>query len=153
MVRRRVVEGISSDCLIARNLLHDNNESGGAAINLASVRNSLVRNNVVFGSLGAGIGMWDDGQGSQWGCKDNLVEHNTVVFNPGEGRFGINIWNGSTGNTVRNNIFLSGARGSISFTEDSLPGLDQGTDSGLDICYDGTPRPKGGGYDMGAYDN
>ena len=209
-------DGISSDCVIERNLIHDNNVNGGAGINLASVRNSRIRNNVLFSNLATGIGMWDDGQGSQWGCQDNVVEHNTVVFNPGEGRFCVTVWNGSTGNVIRNNVFLSGARGSISFTEDSLPGLstdynlyfskdgwhlfeddpkqqkynfdqfkelggdansakglpvfvdeaagdysladgspgkDQGVDSGLTECYDGSPRPEGDGYDMGAYDN
>jgi len=210
-------DGIHSDCVVERNLLVNNNESGGAAINLASVRDSVIRNNLAYGNLATGIGMWDDGQGHQWGCQGNLVEHNTIVFGPGEGRFGMTIWNGSSGNTVRNNVFLSGARGGISFTEESLPGLDSdynlyfsqdgwhlfedenkqqkynfdqfkeltggdsnslkgapqfvdpeggkytlepgspghdsGTDSGVTECYDGTPRPKGAGYDMGAYDN
>jgi len=210
-------DGIHSDCVVVRNLLVSNNQSGGAAINLASVRDSVIRNNLAYGNLATGIGMWDDGQGQQWGCRDNLVEHNTIVFQPGEGRFGITIWNGSTGNQVRNNLFVSGARGGISFTEDSLeglesdynlyfsrdgwhlfeeehsqkqydvdqfnqltggdghslteepqfvdapggdyrlqpgsPGHDGGVDSGVTQCYDGTPRPKGAGYDMGALDN
>ncbi len=33
------------------------------------------------------------------------------------------------------------------------PPGDPGMDSGVDECYDGSERPKGAGYDMGAYDD
>jgi parallel beta-helix repeat protein len=209
-------DGISSQCIIDRNLVAYNGAKGGAGINLASVRDSAIRNNVIVANQATGIGMWDDGQGSQWGCKGNLIEHNTIVFLPAEGRFTMTLWNGSTGCTIRNNILVGAKRGSISFTKDSLPGLasdynlfysldgwhlfeddqveqkydlpawqiltsgdahsfaaqplvtapslgdgslqpgspgiDVGTDSGVKECYDGTPRPKGLGYDLGAYD-
>ena len=116
-------DGISSDCVIERNLLINNGKGGGAAINLASVRATKVRNNLAWGNLGTGIGMWDDGQGSQWGCKDNLIEHNTIVQAAAAGRFAITLWHGSTGNTIRNNILVGGARGAISYTTDSLADL------------------------------
>jgi len=116
-------DGISSGCVIERNLLTGNGKSGGAAINLASVRASSVRNNLLVNNRGTGIGMWDDGQGSQWGSRDNTIEHNTVVMAATAGRFAMTIWNGSTGNTVRNNLLIGGARGAISYTADALDGL------------------------------
>jgi parallel beta-helix repeat protein len=210
-------DGISSGCRIERNLIVANGGGGGGAINLASVRDSAIRNNVIVGNLATGIAMWDDGQGVEWGCQDNLVEHNTVVHASGEGRFALSFVNGSTGNTIRDNVLVGGARGGLTYTADSLaglasdynllysvdgypiveddaagdtfdlagwqgvagmdvhsiaaapifgdsgagdysldpasPGLDDGVDSGLSICYDGSPRPKGAGYDMGAYDD
>ncbi len=209
-------DGISSDCAVERNLIVGNGEGGGAAINLASVRDSVVRNNVIFGNEATGIAMWDDGQGTQWGCQDNLIEHNTVVHFSGEGRFALSFKNGSTGNTIRDNVLVGGRRGALEWSADSLPGLaadynlyssqdgwtlleeedvqgytlaewqaasggdahstdaapqfsdagagdyalatgspglDEGVDSGVAICYDGSARPQGAGYDMGAYDD
>lgn len=128
-------DGISSGCVIERNLLTGNGKIGGAAINLASVRKSTVRNNLLVNNRGTGIGMWDDGQGSQWGSKNNIVEHNTVVMATGAGRFAMTIWNGSTGNTVRNNVLVGAARGSISYTTDSLSGLK--SDHNIFFSYSG----------------
>ncbi len=116
-------DGISSECVIERNLIIRNGIGGGSAINLASVRNSTIRNNLLYGNRASGIAMWDDGQGIQWGCKNNLIEHNTIVHFSGQGRFALLFWNGSTGNTIRNNILIGGQRGAITFTADSLNGI------------------------------
>ena len=121
-------DGISSNCVVDRNLLVRNGlgtgqGGGGAAINLASVRNCTIRNNVLVANRAGGIVLWDDGQGTQWGSKDNFILENTVVFNANEGRFALLLENGSTGNTVKDNVLIGGARGAITFTTDSLPGL------------------------------
>jgi hypothetical protein len=121
-----VPDGISSHCVVARNLCLNNGASGAAGINLASVRDSVIHNNVIVNDLWAnstGIAMWDDGNGPQWGCKDNVVEHNTVAYASGAGRYALSLLNGSTGNRVRNNVFQGGRRGAIAFVSDSLPGL------------------------------
>jgi hypothetical protein len=121
-----VPDGISSYCVVERNFLQDNGVVGGAAINLASVRNSVIRNNVIVNDAwinSTGIAMWDNAAGTQWGCKDNLVEHNTVAYASQKGRYAIGFMNGSTGNTIRNNVLRGGRRGALSFTADSLSGL------------------------------
>jgi len=209
-------DGISSACIIERNLIIRNGDAGGAAVNLASVRYSQIRNNVIYSNKAGGIAMWDDGQGSQWGCKNNVIMHNTVVHYTGEGRFALSIKNGSSGNNFGNNIFMGGQRGAWEWTADSMPstasdynlyfsvdgyalfeeedvrtydlaglrtvtggdahssdtapvfndagsgdysltssspGRDSGINSSLTECYDGSDRPKGIGFDMGAYDN
>jgi hypothetical protein len=121
-----VPDGISFHCVVERNLLQDNGQLGGAAINLASIRNCVIRNNVIVNDTwinSTGIALWDDAAGTQWGCRDNLIEHNTVAYTTGKGRFAITFMNGSTGNVIRDNVLRGGRRGAISFTADSLPGL------------------------------
>ncbi len=116
-------DGISSDCEVSNNYLYGNGSAGGAAINLASVRDSLVANNLIYGNLAGGIAMWDDGQGNQWGCRNNRILFNTVTM-PSTARWALNMIDGSTGNTVRNNVLLhDGNRGGIETDSSSLAGL------------------------------
>jgi len=213
-------DGISSNCLVERNFLLRNGlgtgmGGGGAAINLASVRDSVIRNNVLIANRATGIALWDDGQGTQWGSRDNLIVHNTVRHDAGQGRFAFLIWNGSTGNVLKDNVLVGGARGAISLTTDSLSGFvsdynvlfsqggwpivqndvtsqsytlaqwqvtgrdvhsfaqnpvfpnaaggdwslasvsvgrDTGVDVGVSRDYQGSARPRGAGFDMGAYE-
>ena len=113
-------DGISYDCLIDSNLVYENGTSGGAAINLASVRESTIQNNVVVYNYAGGIAAWDDEQGWQWGCKDLVIIHNTVYFRPTEGRWALSMKNGSTGAIVYNNILAGGRRGGFEFNADVL---------------------------------
>ncbi len=116
-------DGIIEDALIEGNLIHDNGAAGGAAINLASVRTSLIRNNVLYGNHATGIAGWDDGDGNEFGTRDNRILGNTIV-QPSGSRFAIGLLNGSTGNLIRDNILLHlGTRGSISADPTSQPGL------------------------------
>jgi hypothetical protein len=121
-----VPDGISSECVVTRNLCVDNGQLGGAAINLASVRRSVIRNNLILNSQwmnSTGIALWDDGAGTIWGCQDNVIEHNTVAYAGGTGRYAVSLLNGSTGNQIRNNVLRGGRRGALAFTADCLPGL------------------------------
>lgn len=213
-------DGISSECVVERNFLLRNglgtgSGGGGAAINLASVRNSVIRNNVLIANRATGIALWDDGQGVQWGSRGNVIVHNTVRHDAGQGRFALLLWNGSVNNVVKDNLLVGGARGAISFTADSTSGLvsdwnvlfsqggwpivqndvtgqsytlaqwqatgrdahsfaqnpafanaaggdwslavgsvgrDTGTNAGVERDYQGGLRPRGAGFDMGAYE-
>lgn len=116
-------DGITSNALIENNVCARNGVLGGAAINLASVRDSVIQNNLLFDNLASGIVFWDDGFSPNFGSKNNTVLHNTVVFQPGEGRHCIVVRNGSTGNRIENNIFCGGRRGAFEITTDSLSGL------------------------------
>jgi hypothetical protein len=121
-----VPDGISYACVVERNLLVNNGNAGGAAINCASIRDCVIRNNVIRNSAWAnstGIALWDNAAGVQWGSKNNLIEHNTVAYTTGKGRYAITLQNGSTGNVIRNNVLRGGRRGAFSFTADCLPGL------------------------------
>ena len=116
-------DGITDDALVENNVVWNNGRLGGAAINLASVRHSLFRNNLLYDNLAGGLAGWDDGNGDAWGTRDNTFVHNTVVFESGEGRTALNLQNGSTGNTVRNNILAGGRSVAIRFDASSLVGL------------------------------
>ena len=114
-------DGISSYCTVSHNILNNNGAAGGAAINLASVRNSLIANNLVFDNQAGGIAAWDDGQGHEWGSKDNRFYYNTVHM-PATGRWALNLGNGSTGSQIVDNILIHDGsyRGGLEIDESSL---------------------------------
>ena len=116
-------DGIISGALIERNVIHDNGAAGGAAINLASVRGSLIRNNLLYANHSTGIAGWDDGFDPQYGTRDNRIVGNTIV-QAANSRFAIGLKNGSINNVVLDNILLNaGPRGSLDVDPESQPGL------------------------------
>ncbi len=115
-------DGISLNCDIQNNLIYENGMGGGAAINLASVRDSLIVNNVIYHNYAGGIAAWDDDQGTQWGCKELAIYHNTVYFRDNQGRWAISLKNGCTDNEVYNNIMCGGLRGGFEYDDDSTTG-------------------------------
>ncbi len=113
-------DGITTGAVVERNVIHNKGEEGAAGINLASVRYSQIVNNLLYHNLAGGIAGWGDGNGPEWGCKDNLFAHNTIVFRPGRGRYAISLKEGSTGNIVVNNILVEGD-GGLEFDNTSGP--------------------------------
>ena len=116
-------DGIITGAVVEENVAYNNGVGGGAAINLASVRSSLFRNNLLYGNHASGIAGWDDGHGRQWGTKNNRFLNNTIV-QASDGRFAVSLQNGSTGNTFQNNVlFHTGTRGSYDTDRSSRTGL------------------------------
>ncbi|MCK6555332.1 right-handed parallel beta-helix repeat-containing protein [Candidatus Binatia bacterium] len=117
-------DGIIEDATIEANVIHGNGAGGGAAINLASVRSSAIRNNLLYDNHASGIAGWDDGEGSNlYGTRDNRIVGNTIV-QASNGRFAIVLRNGSVNNAVLNNILLHlGSRGSLEVEASSFAGL------------------------------
>jgi hypothetical protein len=130
-------DGITSFARVEGNICARNGAGGGAAINLASVRDSVIATNLLYDNLASGIAMWDDGFDPAFGCKDNVIAHNTVVFRAGEGRYCVALKNGSTGNRFENNLFVGGRRGVYDYTQDSLVGL--AADRNLLVSLGGWP--------------
>lgn len=130
-------DGICEQCVIERNWCVDNGggsaavpgaspavSGGGACLNFASIRNCDIRNNLLRTQYNqSGIVLWDGGYGTQWGSMNNRVYHNTVVLSAAVTRHVFVITNQSTGNTLRNNVGVGGARGMFEFTNDSISGL------------------------------
>lgn len=112
-------DGITTGALIEGNEIWGNGASGGGAINLSSVRDSIIRNNLITGNLAGGVSGFDNGNGIQWGCKNNKVLHNTIHFATATGRYCVSFKNGSTGNVVRGNLLSGGRRGALEFDSDS----------------------------------
>lgn len=113
-------DGIISDALVEDNMIFDNGSGGGSGINADGVQSSVFRNNLLFENHASGISLYRiDGGGPSSG---NLVINNTVV-QASNGRWCLNIRDGSTANTIYNNIFYNQHpfRGSISLDAASLP--------------------------------
>ena len=62
-------DGISTGALVGKNIVYGNGQAGGAAINLASVRNSVIRNNILYNNYAGGIAAWGDGNGPPGAAK------------------------------------------------------------------------------------
>lgn len=122
-------DGVISNAVVERNVIYENGNGnpifgapGGSGINCDGVRDSVIRNNLLYSNHKSGISLYriDGGDGS----KNNLVVNNTV-WNAADARWCLNIQDGSTGNHVRNNILFNDhpTRGAIDISVDSLPGF------------------------------
>jgi hypothetical protein len=115
-------DGTISNALVEGNIIHGNGAGGGSGINMDGVVDSVVRNNLLYDNHASGISLYRiDGT---TGSTNNLVVNNTIV-NASNGRWCVNIANGSTGAHVRNNILynLHSFRGVITVDAASRPGL------------------------------
>ena len=81
-------DGIISGAVVSRNIAYENGVGGGAAINLASVRSSLISNNLLYNNHASGIAGWDDGAGNAFGTQGNRFFNNTIVM-ASDGRFAL----------------------------------------------------------------
>jgi hypothetical protein len=124
------VDGIITGALVERNIIFGNgggsaiSPGGGAAINADGIQRSVFRNNLLYDNHASGVALFrDDGGGPSSG---NVVVNNTII-NAANARFDLTISDGSTNNTVFNNILYnlntSNTRGSISLTSDALAGF------------------------------
>lgn len=115
-------DGVISDALVESNVIFGNGASGGSGINCDGVQDSLIRNNLIYDTHATGISLYriDGGQPS----TGNRVLNNTIVV-ASDGRWGINIRDGSNSNTVKNNIVFSrhGFRGATTVCASCLPGF------------------------------
>jgi parallel beta-helix repeat protein len=115
-------DGIISNAIVEGNIIHDNGYGGGSAINMDGVQDSKIFNNLIYNNHATGIAMFqiDGGDAS----KNNKVFNNTII-QPTDGRWCIISVDGSTGNTLHNNIFINhhSFRGSIALDAASLSGF------------------------------
>jgi hypothetical protein len=115
-------DGIITGALVENNLIHGNGVGGGSGINMDGVQDSLIRNNLLYDNHAGGISLYQiDGGGPSTG---NRVLNNTALV-ASNGRWALNIQDGATGNTVRNNILynLHSFRGSIDICSACLTGF------------------------------
>jgi parallel beta-helix repeat protein len=115
-------DGIISNAIVEGNIVHDNGYGGGSAINMDGVQDSEIFNNLIYNNHATGIAMYmiDGGDAS----KNNKVYNNTII-QPADGRWCIISVNGSTGNTLYNNILINhhSFRGSIALDAASMNGF------------------------------
>jgi hypothetical protein len=134
-------DGRGFNYLIEDNVINGNGRIGGAAINLAGVRESLIQNNLVYGNLSAGIAEWDNANpfdadvvkpGPQsaaevtgadvlpiFGCFNNVVRSNTIL-EAVKGRAALLVGNGSWGTRAYNNVLVNDELPSIELFNTSI---------------------------------
>lgn len=115
-------DGIISNALVEKNIIYNNGAGGGSGINCDGVQNSRIQNNLLYNNHSSGISLYQIDAGDA--AKNNIIANNTIL-QPADGRWALNIMDGSTGNKVFNNIFYSAHsfRGSISIDPGSLSGF------------------------------
>ncbi|HVS14804.1 MAG TPA: NosD domain-containing protein [Thermoanaerobaculia bacterium] len=115
-------DGVISGALVERNVISGNGQGGGSGINCDGVQDSILRNNLIFDTHASGISLYRIDGGAP--SSGNRVLHHTVLV-ASDGRWALNVRDGSTGNTVRNNVLHSAHsyRGAITISVDSLPGF------------------------------
>jgi hypothetical protein len=115
-------DGLIEDALVEGNVIHGNGAEGGSGINVDGGQGAVIRNNLLYDNHHSGISLYRiDGGGNSTG---NLIVNNTVVM-ASDGGWAVNLQDGATGNTVRNNVLynLHSFRGAIDVSASSLPGL------------------------------
>jgi hypothetical protein len=121
-------DGVISGALVEGNTIFDNGDGwcdppgGGSGINGDGVQESLLRNNLIFDAHHSGISLYqiDGGEPSH----GNRVENNTVIV-ASDGRWALNVRDGSQGTVARNNVFWSfhSYRGAMTVCDTCLPGF------------------------------
>lgn len=118
-------EGMITGALVENNVIYGNGRRGGAGINSDGLRDSTIRNNILYDNHSSGITLYRiDGRYPSTG---NNVLNNTIVMPRGDplSRWCIRIVDGSAYNVFKNNICLNGhpQNGAIIISPDSLPGF------------------------------
>lgn len=135
--KREGGDGLISNGIIEGNLIYNNGfRGGGSAINMAAVEKTIIRNNLVYNNGAGGIVSYAGDIGH--GGSGNLIYNNIVYFEPGRGRFGLQLVHRTKKTTVMNNIFVGGLGPALAVDKDSLDGLK----SDYNIFYQhGTEQP------------
>jgi hypothetical protein len=131
-------DGMITGATIEGNTIYNCGAGGGAAINMDSVEDSLVADNLLYDNLAGGITSFhQDGLAAG---KNNEFYFNTVYFAPGTGRYALQLYAGSTNATVADNIFVC-SKLALDIDSASMAGL--ASDYNI-LCRPGSDAPIGG---------
>ena len=103
-------DGVLDQGVVEGNIIYGNGTGGGGAINMTHVHDILVRNNLIYKNYAGGITVYQDTGTFEQGSKRVLIMGNTVYYEPGKGRSGVNVQTTSEKVVVVGNIFVSGGR-------------------------------------------
>lgn len=98
-------QGASEFILVENNYFHD----GRQGPNFTSVRNSVVRNNIIAFYINHSTSFWQETDNPNLGSSNNIVEHNLFIGESGWDHV-LQFINDSKDNTVRNNVLLGISR-------------------------------------------
>jgi len=116
-------DGIMTDARFVGNTISGCGKSGGAAINMDGVEDSLIAENLVFDCDAGGIVSFH-GDAARCGNR-NTFRNNAVYLPLGHGKYALKITGGSTGNIVQNNILVNGSssRGALELESATIESL------------------------------
>ncbi len=127
-----IEDGIGERLIIEQNIITGNGSAGGAGINLASVRHSVVRSNLIYGNGAAGIACWDNAYAeekglasSQFGCQYVVFANNTIV-DEGGSRGALILNRDARDLLVYNNIIVRDRYDAYEIAENAGNGLRSG---------------------------
>ncbi len=107
--------GLVTHAQIMGNQIYNNPQNG---INADGLQSSTVANNVIYGYTGYGIVLYQiDASGPG---KDNVFVNNTIVSTKSGAGAAFRATNGSTPNTLYNNVLLGGGNAAFDLAGDSL---------------------------------
>jgi len=117
-------KGMISKGLLENNVIYNNGRDGASAINMDGVEDTVIRNNLLYNNLAAGIIAYHEG-GDHTGTGMKYY-NNTVYFRPGEGRWAMAInrlAEGGGSTIIKNNIFFGGKHGAFYTKNCDLKGI------------------------------
>lgn len=114
-------DGIITGAVVEDNLIYRNGVTGGSAVNMDSVEHARIRNNLIVNNHSGGITSFTE-NGIRAG-DDHVIQQNTVVFQPAEGRFAIQIMGSVTNVTLERNVLVAGRSAVLELTETSAGGI------------------------------
>ncbi len=111
--------GLVTNALIEDNVIYGNGQNG---INADGLQNSTIENNLIYNYQDYGICLYQVNASGP--SKNNIIVDNTIDYGTSSGAgAALRILDGSTGNTVLNNILLGGGGITIRISSDSMSGL------------------------------
>jgi len=114
-------DGVITGAYIARNKIIGNGAKGGAAINMDGVEKSTIEKNVCDRNLAGGIVSFKT-DAAKAGSNNKFLG-NVVRFEPGKGRFGIQLAGGSTKAYLEQNTIAINNGPAVSVDEASAKGF------------------------------
>lgn len=101
-------DGVIQRGIIENNIIYNNGTRGGAAINMASVQDVIVRNNLIYHNKSAAITFYQDHGTISQRSQRALIINNTIYFEPDQGRSPVFASMTAKDYAVFNNIIVSG---------------------------------------------
>ncbi len=125
---RGLGQGVSEYILVENNYFHNGYKARSSGPNFTSVRNSMVRNNVIGFYGRHGTSFWQETNNPNLGSSDNQILHNLFIGD--NRRHVLQFVRNSDRNNVRNNLFLGLDEGDGGWTVNSRTILVE-TDSSI----------------------
>ncbi len=111
--------GVVTNALIEGNYIYNNGQNG---INADGIENSVIENNLIYNYQDFGICLYQIDASA--GSSNNVIVNNTIdAGTSSDAGAALRILDGSTGNTILNNILLGGGGVTLRISSDSMSGL------------------------------